>query len=271
MKLSSLARAFGAVGLVTLHLTAPATATTPAEPEARPTIVLVHGAFAESASWNEVARGLRARSFPVLAAANPLRGVQSDADYLAAIVAGIQGPVVLVGHSYGGSVISVAAAGRPNVKALVFVAAFAPDVGESAIELSGKFPGSTLGAALSPPVPLPGGAKDLYIQQDKFARQFAADLPPAAARLMAVSQRPITEGALGEAASVAGWKTLPSWFIYGDGDKNIPPAALAFMAQRAKSMKTVVAKGASHVVMASRPKLVMRLIAEAASAKTVQP
>lgn len=273
-KLSSLGRAFGAIGLMTLHLAAPANAAAPAAPAAlatRPTIVLVHGAFAESASWNEVARSLQARSFPVIAAANPLRGVKFDADYLAAIVASIPGPVVLVGHSYGGSVISVAAAGRPNVKALVFVAAFAPDVGESALELSGKFPGSTLGPALSAPVALPSGAKDLYILQDKFARQFAADLPPAAARLMAASQRPITEGALGEAAPAAAWKTLPSWFIYGDADKNIPPAAQAFMAERAKSMRTVVVKGASHVVMTSRPKLVTRLIVEAAGSKSVQP
>ncbi|MNR07432.1 2-succinyl-6-hydroxy-2,4-cyclohexadiene-1-carboxylate synthase [compost metagenome] len=220
--------------------------------------MLVHGAFAESASWNDVARDLRARSFPVVAVANPLRGVKSDADYVAALVGSIPGPVVLVGHSYGGLVISVAAMGKPNVQGLVFVAAFAPEVGESAADLSGKFPGSTLGSALAAP--------DLYSQQEKFSKQFAEDVPPALARLMAVSQRPITEGALGEASPAAAWKNLPSWFIYGDQDKNIPAAAQAFMAERAKSMKTVVVKGASHVVMISRPKLVTRLIAEAADA-----
>lgn len=265
-KFSSLARAFAGIGLVAMHLTAPAHAATTAAPPARPTVVLVHGAFAESASWNDVVRDLRARSFPVVAAANPLRGVKSDADYVAAIVGSIPGPVVLVGHSYGGSVISAAAAGKPNVRALVFVAAFAPEVGESAVDLSGKFPGSTLGPTLAPPVVLPDGSKDLYILQDKFGKQFAADVEPALAHLMAVSQRPITESALGEAAPAAGWKTVPSWFIYGDGDKNIPPAALAFMAERAKSKKTVVVKGASHVVMTSRPKLVSRLIVEAAQA-----
>ncbi|MFS2162608.1 alpha/beta fold hydrolase [Variovorax sp. Varisp62] len=270
--LSRLARAFTAIGILALHLWAPASAATSDARPAKPTVVLVHGAFAESASWNDVARDLRAHSFPVVAAANPLRGVKSDADYVAAIVGSIPGPVVLVGHSYGGSVISAAAIGKPNVQALVFVAAFAPEVGESAADLSGKFPGSTLGPTLASPVLLPGGAKDLYIQQDKFVNQFAADVPPALARLMAVSQRPITEGALGEAAPAAAWKNLPSWFIYGDRDKNIPPAALAFMAERAKSMKTVVVKGASHVVMISRPKLVARLIAEAAdAAATAKP
>lgn len=145
-------------------------------------------------------------------------------------------------------------------------------MGESAAELSGKFPGSTLGSALAAPVLLPDGAKDLYIQQDKFSKQFAEDVSPALARLMAVSQRPITEGALGEASPAAAWKNVPSWFIYGDRDKNIPAAAQAFMAERAKSMKTVVVKGASHVVMISRPKLVTRLIAEAADAvSTAQP
>lgn len=264
--LSSLVRAFTALGIVALHLSAPASAATSGERPARPTVVLVHGAFAESASWNDVARDLRARSFPVIAAANPLRGVKSDADYVAAIVGSIPGPVVLVGHSYGGSVISAAAVGKPNVRALVFVAAFAPEVGESAADLSGKFPGSTLGPTLDAPVLLPDGAKDLYIKQDKFGKQFAEDVTPALAHLMAVSQRPITEGALGEPAPGAAWKNVPSWFIYGDRDKNIPPAALAFMAERAKSMKTVVVKGASHVVMVSRPKLVTRMIVEAADA-----
>jgi pimeloyl-ACP methyl ester carboxylesterase len=270
--LTKLARAFTALGIVALHLSAPASAATSGAPPAKPTVVLVHGAFAESASWNDVARDLRARSFPVVAAANPLRGVKSDADYVAAIVGSIPGPVVLVGHSYGGSVISAAAVGKPNVQALVFVAAFAPEVGESAADLSGKFPGSTLGPTLAAPVLLPDGAKDLYIQQDKFGKQFAADVPPVLAQLMAVSQRPITEAALGEAAPAAAWKNVPSWFIYGDSDKNIPPAALAFMAERAKSMKTVAVKGASHVVMISQPKLVARLIVEAAdAAATAKP
>jgi pimeloyl-ACP methyl ester carboxylesterase len=270
-KLACFVRALAAVGVMALQPVAPAAAAAPLAPLARPTIVLVHGAFAESASWNKVARNLRARSFPVIAVANPLRGVKSDAAYVAATVASVKGPVVLVGHSYGGSVISAAADGKANVKALVFVAAFAPEVGESALDLSGKFPGSTLGPALAPPVLLPDGGTELYILQDKFSKQFAADVPSAAASLMARSQRPITEDALREAAPAAAWKTVPSWFIYGDRDRNIPPAALAFMAERAGSMKTVVVKGGSHVVMISKPNAVSRLIVEAAEADAAQP
>lgn len=266
-KLLQLARGFAAAGLMAMHLATPATAAPQVTSPQRPTIVLVHGAFAESASWDGVARNLRARSFSVIAVANPLRGVKSDAAYVAAVVGSVKGPVVLVGHSYGGSVISAAAQGQPNVKALVFVAAFAPEQGESAVDLSGKFPGSTLGPTLAPPIALPDGGKDLYIQQDKFPSQFAADVASGAALLMAGAQRPITEGALGEPAPAAAWKTVPSWFIYGDRDKNIPPAALWFMAERAKSMKTVVVKGASHVVMVSKPNPVSRLIIEAADAK----
>lgn len=231
----------------------------------RPTIVLVHGAFAESSSWNQVASKLLAKGYPVVAAANPLRGVKSDSDYVAGLVKGIKGPVVLVGHSYGGMVISGAAVGADNVRALVFVAAFAPDAGESAFTLSGKFPGSTLGPTLAP-MPLPGGGADLYIQQDKFRAQFAADVPVAEARQMAATQRPVTDGALQEGAGAPAWKSIPSWFVYGERDKNIPAAVLAFMAERAAAKKTVAVKGASHVVMISHPDAVAGLIVEAATA-----
>ncbi|TGU99552.1 alpha/beta hydrolase [Mesorhizobium sp. M00.F.Ca.ET.151.01.1.1] len=230
----------------------------------KPTIVLVHGAFADASSWNGVVKILEKDGYSVVAAANPLRGVASDAQYVADIVSGIASPVVLVGHSYGGSVVSEAAEGHANVKALVYVAAFAPDVGETAAGLSGKFPGSTLGPTLAPPVPLSGGGKDLYIQQDKFRDQFAADVSVAEAKLMAAGQRPITEAALNEAQTAAAWKKIPNWFIYGGGDKNIPPEALAFMAARAHSRDTVVVKGASHVVMVSNPEPVARLIEKAA-------
>lgn len=259
-----LALAATAVGLISFASTAHARP--PQEPPAlRPTVVLVHGAFAESASWNAVARRLRARSYPVIAVANPLRGVKSDAAQVSALVASVKGPVVLVGHSYGGSVISAAADGMPNVKALVFVAAFAPEAGESAFDLSGKV---ALGDALAPPVELPDGAKDLYIQQDKFGAQFAADVPADDARLMAVAQRPITDRALAEGAPAAAWKNVPSWFVFGDRDRNISPQALAFMAQRAHSRKTVVIKGGSHVVMISKPDAVSHLIIDAANAIT---
>jgi pimeloyl-ACP methyl ester carboxylesterase len=234
---------------------------------AKPTVVLVHGAFADSSSWDGVTAKLEKDGYTVIGAANPLRSVKGDANSVAAVVKSITGPVVLVGHSYGGSVISAAANGAANVKALVYVAAFAPESGETAVGLSGKFPGSTLGPTLAPPVALPDGGKDLYIQQAKFHDQFAADVPADKARLMAAGQRPVTDAALNEASPAPAWKTIPSWFIYGKADKNIPAAALDFMAKRANSKKTVVIDGASHVVMTSHPGEVAKLIEEAASAK----
>jgi pimeloyl-ACP methyl ester carboxylesterase len=233
----------------------------------KPTIVLVHGAFADASSWNGVISILEKDGYPVVAVANPLRGVRNDANYVASIVSGIGSPVVLVGHSYGGSVISEAVGGNTEVKALVYVSAFAPDVGETAAGLAGRFPGSTLGPTLAPPVSLPDGGKDLYIQQDKFHHQFAADVPDADAKLMATTQRPITEAALNEKQTGAAWKHIPSWFIYGDNDKNIPPEASAFMAARAHTQETVVIKGASHVVMVSNPEPVAKLIESAAEAE----
>ncbi|MGB8293278.1 MAG: alpha/beta hydrolase, partial [Rhizobium ruizarguesonis] len=215
----------------------------------KPTVVLVHGAFADASSWNGVITRLEKDGYPVVAVANPLRSVTSDGDYVGKVVAGLKTDVVLVGHSYGGAVINEAAAGSANVKSLVFVAAFAPDVGETALVLSGKFPGSTLAPTLAEPVPLDGGVKDLYIKQNAFHDQFAADVSKAEGKLMAATQRPITDKALGEASTVASWKKIPSWFVYGDADKNIPPKALGWMAERAGSKETVVVKGASHVVM----------------------
>ncbi|WP_068082016.1 alpha/beta fold hydrolase [Novosphingobium rosa] len=232
----------------------------------KPTVVLVHGAFADSASWNGVIAVLEHDGYRVIAAPDNLRGVRADADVVADVVKSVSGPVVLVGHSYGGSVISEAAEGAGNVKALVYVSAFAPEAGETAIGLTGKFPGSTLAPTLAPPVKLSSGGNDLYIQQDLFPAQFAADVPLASARLMAAGQRPIAEAALGEPETAPAWKHTPSWFIYGDADRNIPPAAMAFMAERAHSRQTVVVKGASHVVMVSHAMEVAGLIEKAARA-----
>jgi pimeloyl-ACP methyl ester carboxylesterase len=233
----------------------------------KPTIVLVHGAFADASSWNGVIKMLERAGYPIIAVANPLRGVRSDAVYIGDIVSGIKSPVILVGHSYGGSVISNVANGHENVKALVFVSAFAPDAGETAAGLAGKFPGSTLGPTLATPVGLSGGGADLYIQQDKFRDQFAADVSEADAKLMAATQRPITDAALNEQSGDPSWKRIPSWFVYGDKDKNIPPAAMGFMAERAQSKATVVIKGASHVPMVSNPAAVTKVIESAAEAK----
>lgn len=234
----------------------------------KPTVVLVHGAFAESSSWNGVAANLLQQGFPVVAVANPLRSLSGDADYVASIVKQTSGPVVLVGHSYGGAVISNAVQDNTNVTALVYVAAFAPEQGETVLELSGRYPGSTLGPTLAAPVILQDGNKDLYIQQDKFGQQFAADVPAADAVLMAATQRPITELALTEPAGQPAWHTLPSWAIYGTADKNIPAVAMKFMAQRAKAKNIVEVPGASHVVMTSHPGKVAALIVEAATATT---
>ncbi len=232
--------------------------------EPKPTIVLVHGAFANSSSWDGVVADLTRDGYHVVSAANPLRGPASDAAAVKSVLRSIPGPVVLVGHSYGGTVISAAADGATNVKALVYVSAFAPEVGESIFDLTGKFPGSTLSPTLDKPVDLPEGGHDLYIQQDKFPAQFAADVPLAKARLMAVAQRPLAETAGSEKAVATSWKTIPSWWVYGEADRNIPPAAMKFMADRAHARKVVTVPGASHVVMISHPHEVSALVEAAA-------
>ncbi|MDY0746885.1 alpha/beta hydrolase [Paucibacter sp. R3-3] len=254
-----------AISLLAAAATVPSFAKEPAKTD-KPTIVLVHGAFADSSSWNGVIAELRDKGYPVVAIANPLRSLSGDARYTASVLDHIQGPVVLVGHSYGGSVISNAAVGRDGIKALVFVSAFAPDAGESVAALAGRFPGSTLGDALAAPVPAPEGGVDLYIDQDKFRAQFAADVNAKAARLMAVGQRPIAEGALKEPSNGSAWKVIPSYFIYGSDDKNIPPAAMAWMAERAHAKAAVVVAHASHVPMVSHAHEVATLIETASSA-----
>ncbi|MEV1176942.1 alpha/beta hydrolase [Nonomuraea sp. NPDC049784] len=234
---------------------------------AKPTIVLVHGAFADASSWTGVIERLQRKGYSVIASANPLRGLAGDAAATAALLATIKGPVVLVGHSYGGAVITNAARGNDNVQALVFVAAFIPDEGESAAELAGRYPGSTLGETLRE-VPLPGGSTDLYVKQDKFPTQFAHDLPTRDAKVMAVIQRPITAAALNEPSGAApAWKDVPSWALFGTGDKNIPPAALRFMAERANARATVTVKDASHAVLVSHPDAVAHLIERAANGR----
>jgi pimeloyl-ACP methyl ester carboxylesterase len=232
----------------------------------KPTIVLVHGAFAGSSSWEGVVDRLRAKGYPVVAAANPLRGVHSDAAYIANLLDSIPGPVVLVGHSYGGSVITNAATGRANVKALVYVAAFAPDAGESAAALLTRYPGSTLGSALLPPVPLSNRSIDLYVKPSEYRQTFAADVPPRSAARLAATQRPLAAAAEFEPSGLPAWTRIPSWFIYGTQDKAIPPALQPFMAERAHARHTVAVEGASHAVMTSHPESVARLIVEAAGA-----
>ena len=174
-----------------------------------PTVVLVHGAFAESASWNGVIARLREAGVPVIAAANPLRSLDGDAASVRSVLESVDGPVVAVGHSYGGAVVSQAADGVDSVKALVFVSAFAPDSGESIGELSGRYPGSTLGYTLET-VDLADGTTDLYIRQELYRQQFAADLDEHEARLGAVTQRPLNTEALNGAATRSAWNTSSS-------------------------------------------------------------
>jgi pimeloyl-ACP methyl ester carboxylesterase len=233
----------------------------------KPTVVLVHGAFAESASWNGVVEELLAKSLDVVAVANPLRGVTGDAAYLRDVIAGLGKPVVLVGHSYGGLVITEAAANNESVTGLVYVCAFAPEHDENAIQPSSKFPGSTLGEALVA-YPVSTGGNELVIRQDVFHHQFAADVPAAQAALMAATQRPVTEAALVEGlpSDPPAWNSVPSWFVFGDQDLNIPVAMHRFMAERANSKGTREVLGASHALSVSNPDVVAASIFDAVDA-----
>lgn len=229
----------------------------------RPTIVLVHGAFAESASWNGVIRLLQDRGYTAIAVANPLRTLAGDAAFVASTLSAVQGPIVLVGHSYGGSVITNAARGNDAVKALVFVAGFAPEERETASGLCSRFPGTTLAAALQP-VHLPDGTNDLYIRQARYHEQFDADVPARQAALDASTQRPVRQDALNEASGPPAWKTVPSWFVLPELDRIIPLACQRFMADRAHARNTVVVPGASHAVAVSHPDVVADVILAAA-------
>ncbi|WP_249999244.1 alpha/beta fold hydrolase [Actinoplanes sp. M2I2] len=223
----------------------------------KPTIVLVHGAFADASGWAGVARILQRDGYPVLAPANPLRSVAGDAAYLSSILATLTGPVVLVAHSYGGVVITNAATGNPNVKALVYVAAFAPDQGETVQGLQLKYPGTKLGEDALDFRPYPGSI-DGYVKTDRFREIFAADLPKATTDFMAASQRPGDVHTLGEPSGAPAWKTIPSAYLVARDDNLIPAAAQRFMARRARSRTTEV--DASHVAMISQPRVTAAVI-----------
>jgi pimeloyl-ACP methyl ester carboxylesterase len=222
--------------------------------EEKPTVMLVHGAFAESASWNGVIERLQAEAVPTIAVANPLRSLPGDAAYLRDVLASVGTPVVLAGHSYGGMVITEAAAGSNQVAALVYVCAFAPEPGESAFGLSGRFPGSTLGQALDA-YSVSDGGTEYTIRPDAFHHQFAADVPAARAAGMSATQRPVTEVALtaGLATETPAWQAIPSWFVFSDQDLNIPVALHRFMADRAGAKEVREVPGASHAVGVSHP------------------
>ena len=229
----------------------------------QPTVILVHGAYAGSSSWNDVAETLVADGHRVIAYANPLRSIAGDTAGLSELVRTIDGPVVLVGHSYGGAVISNVAADAGDIAALVFVAGFALEAGESPGDAASLAPGGTLAETLQT-VPLPGGGVDTYIAPRKFYQQFCADVPERQAMLMAVTQRPATEGSLNEpAAGAQGWHELPSWFVFGDEDKNIPVAVHRFLAERARARRTAEVPGAPHALGVTRPQVVTDIILEA--------
>ena len=232
----------------------------------KPTIVLVHGAFAESASWDNVIDTLAGSGHPVIAAANPLRDLAADAASIGDLVRSVEGPVLLVAHSYGGAVITNVPADAGEITGLVYVAGFAPDAGESAFELAGMFPGSTLGEDTLRPVPRGDGTTDLYIIQDRFHDLFGADLPAPQAARMAATQRPATQEALfAPSGEWPLWRELPSWFVIGDEDRIIPPELQRFMAERAGAQRTLEIPGASHALPVSQPQATADLILEAAA------
>jgi pimeloyl-ACP methyl ester carboxylesterase len=234
----------------------------------KPIIVLVHGAFAESSSWDDVIDYLQAQGYTTLAAANPLRSLSGDAEFVASIINNLEAPVVLVGHSYGGMVITQAASGNEKVKALVYAAGFAPDEGENATQLASRFPGSTLGESLWP-IPLADGSTDLYIHWDKFHHQFAADVATEKTLRMGATQRPVRNVALNEASvGTPAWKSVPSWFVLAELDQNIPIALQRFMAERAHAREVMEVKGASHAISVSHPEEVADMIMRAAARET---
>jgi pimeloyl-ACP methyl ester carboxylesterase len=228
-------------------------------------VVLVHGAWADASSWNGVIERLQGEGTTVYAVPNPLRGPSSDAAYVARILKTISGPIILVGHSYGGAVITNAGTGNPNVKALVYMNAFVPDQGESLLHLATTSPpsgqdGSCLAgdlATLFNTVPLSGDL-DLYIKPDLFPSCFANDLPEKQAAVLAVSQRPVTQNIIEEPSGAPAWKTIPSFYLVGTLDKVIPPYAQVFMAQRANAQISYVK--ASHLSMVSNPDAAADLI-----------
>ncbi|MDX3130037.1 alpha/beta hydrolase [Streptomyces europaeiscabiei] len=264
--LTALAAAFLLVtGAVSAQATSPKAVQPDKGPE--PTVVLVHGAFADASGFNDTIALLQKAGFPVIAPANPLRDTAGDAAYISSVVDTIPGPVILAAHSYGGVVITNAARGHANVKALVYMGAFAPDEGESALQLAGQFPGSELGAALIPrnyPVPGSEPGTDGYIDAAKFRAVFAADLPASQTRLMAATQRPGSVQGLSGPSGAPAWKTVPSWYLIPTQDKVIPPAAQRFMAKRAGSRVTEIRS--SHVVMISHPEAAAGIIKAAHAA-----
>ena len=230
-----------------------------------PTVVLVHGAFTDASGYAGVIRKLQSRGVEVRAPMNPLRSLAFDADAVARYATAVKGPVVLVGHSYGGAVISQAAPLVNGVIALVFLSAFALDQGESCASIQEPFPAPRLASAIVPsPYDAPGapGGPDLFIRIPEFHQAFCADLPANVAAAMAVSQRPLSAAALTETATTAGWKNLPSWYMVSERDNAIQPDCERYMARRMNASVESVSNG-SHAAFIARPDIAASLILKA--------
>jgi pimeloyl-ACP methyl ester carboxylesterase len=235
----------------------------------KPTVVLVHGAWADASSWSGEVKRLRDDGYTVAAVANPLRSLSGDAAYLRAYLDTLTGPVVLVGHSYGAAVITNAATGDPDVRALVYVDALVPDEGQAAAPLAG--PESALAVAdpttvfdFVPATLPPTPTTDVYLKNSTFLTAFANGLPADQAAVLAVSQRPITLGALNEPSGVPAWRTIPSWYLIGTKDRVVPPTAQRAMAETAGSAISEFTAG--HLGLVSDPTSVTRVIERAAKA-----
>jgi pimeloyl-ACP methyl ester carboxylesterase len=263
MRRRLLATLAAVLGLSAFLLATASSQARPARAAAKPTVVLVHGAWADASSWSQVAARLQKEGYRVIAPANPLRSVDGDAAYLRSILAQEQGPFVLVGHSYGGVVITNAAAGDPGVRSLVYVNGFVPDVGDDILHLAGEgslVPGSIEVKGFPPFGPTD---VDIYIKPESFRETLAGDLPKKEAAVLAATQRPLSLAAAAGPTTATAWKTIPSWYLLGTEDRTITPAAQRFMAERAGA--TIEEVKASHLSLLSRPGKVADLIEKAAA------
>jgi pimeloyl-ACP methyl ester carboxylesterase len=229
--------------------------------DTKPSIVLVHGAFADGSSWQKVISLAEKRGFNVTAVQNPLKSLAEDTATTKRVIDAQEGAVILVGHSYGGVVITEAAAGSTKVKALVYVAAFVPDAGESAGGLMEKFPPPPLATALQP-----DAAGFLYINRTKFHEVFAQDLPEQEASVLGAAQKPLAASVFGEPVKAAAWKTIPAWYAVSKQDRAINPELERFMAKRAQAHITEI--DGSHVAFISQPEEIIKIIETAADATT---
>jgi pimeloyl-ACP methyl ester carboxylesterase len=257
--------------IIPLSQTASARTTTRAAASGgpKPTIVLEHGAWADTSSWNGVIWRLQADGYTVYAPPNPLQGLTYDSAFLADFLHSVSGPIVVVGHSYGGAVITNAVTGDPQVKALVYVDAFAPAQGQTLAGLLASVPGSCAVPANLNVVPFPGapaGVGDAYITQSAFPSCMANGLPAGEANVLAATQLPIATSALADPSGVPGWQTIPSWAVVGTADHAIPPALQLAMAENAHAHITEV--DAPHLSMVSDPGVVTSVILQAVHATT---